>query len=104
MAEKIARNPGELYNPLHIYGPQNSGKTHILHAIGDLSTSEDPGLICELHSLASLIDAMQANPAKVEEWLKDLRLLILDDFEISSVTPDLQLQLFNFLKALFNTC
>ncbi len=100
MAEKIARNPGELYNPLCIYGPEGSGKTHILHSIGDLSTSEDPDLICALVSVESILNVVQGEEAAVAAWLESVRLLIIDDFSLADVPPDLQQKLYEFLLAL----
>lgn len=100
MAEKIARNIGELYNPLCIYGPQHSGKTHILHAIGNFATSESPELSCQLISVPSLLDKMQNAPAIIDEWLDTVHLMIVDDFDISAVSSDLQLKLYQFLSGL----
>jgi len=100
MAEKIARNPGELYNPLCIYGQANSGKTHIVHSVGDLSTSEDPDLICAMSSIESLLEVVQAGGSIVTDWLRTVRLLIIDDFQIADMSSDLQQKLYEFLKAL----
>ncbi|UCD58150.1 MAG: hypothetical protein JSV16_03275, partial [Candidatus Hydrogenedentota bacterium] len=77
-----------------------SGKTHILHSLGELSTSEDPDLTCEFISLASLLDVIQTGPTTTDHWPDSLRLLIVDDFEIASASPDLQLQLCQLLQAL----
>ena len=100
MAEKIARNPGELYNPLCIYGPSGSGKTHVLHSVGDLSTSEDPDLTCSLLSVDSLLEIVQAEESTVASWVTTVKLLIIDDFQISNVSPELQEKLYEFLAAM----
>ena len=42
-ATAVAQNPGNAYNPLFIYGPSGNGKTHILYAIRDKISKENPG-------------------------------------------------------------
>ncbi len=41
-ASQIAQKPGEAYNPLLLYGSTGLGKTHLLHAIGNLIREQSP--------------------------------------------------------------
>lgn len=38
----VSKNPGQIYNPLFIYGPPGVGKTHLLYAIANGIRKENP--------------------------------------------------------------
>ena len=42
-AQQVAKKPGTAYNPLVIYGSTGLGKTHLLHAAGNLLLQAEPG-------------------------------------------------------------
>jgi chromosomal replication initiator protein len=43
-AQAVAQNPGKVYNPLFLYGGSGLGKTHLLHAVGNLVSALHPHL------------------------------------------------------------
>src|SRR5437868_1655444 len=83
----VAKDCGRVHNPLFIYGPTGSGKTHLLHAIGGV-----PGPNVLRLSTAVLVmrmtDSIRAeNFHRFTEELADVRALLLDDIHVLHDRP-----------------
>src|SRR3569623_306046 len=62
---QVAENPGAAYNPLFIYGGVGLGKTHLMHAVGNVMLKRKPdALVVYLHSerfVGDMVKALQHN-------------------------------------------
>ena len=69
-ALQVSNNPGKAYNPLFISGGVGLGKTHLMHAVGNLITQNGRDLkAIYLHSerfVADMVRALQHN--KINEF------------------------------------
>ncbi len=80
----VANNPGHSYNPLFIYGGVGLGKTHLLHAIGQMAIAEN---ISVIYSSAEqftneFISALRER--RIEDFRNKYRsagMLLLDDIQ-----------------------
>lgn len=85
-AAQVAERPGDAYNPLLIYGDVGLGKTHLMHAVGNLILKKNPNSkVLYLHSeryVANMIKALQNN--QIEEFKRVYRsvdALLIDDIQ-----------------------
>lgn len=86
-AMAVVENPGVMYNPLLIFGPQGIGKSHFIHAIGyGLSSSIGQKNIFVTHAVkfSKGIDlAIEQNNIKnLENMLNDIKVFIIDDVDL----------------------
>jgi chromosomal replication initiator protein len=83
---QIGQNPGTAYNPLFVYGGVGLGKTHLMHAVGNIVLATNPNArVIYLHSerfVAEMIKALQHN--RIDEFKKTYRsvnALLIDDVQ-----------------------
>ena len=85
-AIQVADNPGQAYNPLFIYGGVGLGKTHLLQAIGNHLSAQNPeAKIRYLHAERYVSDVVKAYENKAFDEFKQqyhsLDLLLIDDIQ-----------------------
>lgn len=105
---QVSQNPGLAYNPLFIYGGVGLGKTHLMHAVGNLLLEANPGArVAYLHSerfVAEMIRALQHN--RIEEFKKTYRsvnALLIDDVQFFAGKERSQEEFFHTFNALFES-
>ena len=106
-ADAVAREPGRRYNPLFVHGPSGSGKSHLVHAIGNdllARTNGVPRVACvDGDDFAEeLITALREGT--VERWRARYRaadMLIVDDVQALGGRERTQEELFHLFNALY---
>jgi len=105
---QIGGNPGTVYNPLFVYGGVGLGKTHLMHAIGNMVLDNNPSArVTYLHSerfVAEMVKSLQHN--RIEEFKKHYRTvntLLIDDVQFFAGKERSQEEFFHTFNALFES-
>jgi chromosomal replication initiator protein len=101
----VAGAPGQMYNPLFIYGGVGLGKTHLIHAVGNaLLADRDDARILYLHAEQFISDVVKNYQRKTFDELKakyhSLDLLLIDDVQFFAGKERTQEEFFNTFEAL----
>ena len=104
-AMHIASMPGQLYNPLFIYGGVGLGKTHLMHAVGNRLLVEKPASnVLYIHAEQFVSDVVKAYQRKTFDEFKEryhsLDLLLIDDVQFLANKDRTQEEFFNAFEAL----
>lgn len=105
---QIGQNPGTAYNPLFIYGGVGLGKTHLMHAVGNMVLATNPtARVVYLHSerfVSEMIKALQHN--KIDDFKRKYRsvnALLIDDVQFFAGKERSQEEFFHTFNALFES-
>ncbi len=105
-ALQIAQQPGQVYNPLLLYGGTGLGKTHLLHATGNLIRQDRPGAqVVYLRSeqfVSAMIRALRSN--RMDDFKRQFRrvdALLIDDIQFFAGKDRSQEEFFHTFNALF---
>jgi chromosomal replication initiator protein len=101
----VAGAPGQMYNPLFIYGGVGLGKTHLIHAVGNALLADRPDAgILYLHAEQFITDVVKNYQRKTFDELKakyhSLDLLLIDDVHFFAGKERTQEEFFNAFEAL----
>lgn len=105
-AIQVANNPGRAYNPLLLYGGTGLGKTHLMHAAGNLIRSNNPATkVMYLRSeqfVSAMIDSLRTK--KMDDFkrkFRDVDALLIDDIQFFAGKNTTQEEFFHTFNALF---
>jgi chromosomal replication initiator protein len=104
-ALQVGQNPGTAYNPLFIYGGVGLGKTHLMHAVGNLILQRDPGAkVAYVHSerfVGDMVKGLQHNTiAAFKRTYRSLDALLIDDIQFFANKDRSQEEFFHTFNAL----
>lgn len=102
---QVAGNPGAAYNPLLIYGGVGLGKTHLMHAVGNLMQQLKPSAnVVYLHSerfVADMVKALQHNTINdFKRYYRSVDALLIDDIQFFAGKERSQEEFFHTFNAL----
>jgi chromosomal replication initiator protein len=102
---QVGENPGSAYNPLFIYGGVGLGKTHLMHAVGNMIASRQADAqVVYLHSerfVADMVKALQHNAInEFKRYYRSVDALLIDDIQFFAGKERSQEEFFHTFNAL----
>ena len=105
---QVGENPGKAYNPLFIYGGVGLGKTHLMHAAGNLLCSNKPrARVAYIHSerfVSDMVKAIQSNKMDdFKSYYRSLDALLIDDIQFFAGKDQSQEEFFHTFNNLLES-
>ena len=107
----VSENPGEIYNPLFIYGGVGLGKTHLMHAIGHYIIDQNPNAnvlyVTSEKFTNEVIEAVRtgnSSPEKTKQFrdkYRNIDVLLIDDIQFIIGKPSTQEEFFHTFNHLY---
>src|SRR4051812_18324338 len=107
-ALQVAEHPGTSYNPLFVYGGVGLGKTHLIHAVGNMVLAQQPNArVRYLHAAQYISDVVRAYQQKsfdeFKRYYHSLDLLLIDDIQFFTGKDRTQEEFFYAFNALIES-
>ena len=102
---QVAQNPGSAYNPLFFYAGVGLGKTHLMHAVGNMMLQNNPDArITYIHSerfVGHMVKALQHNAMDAfKQHYRSLDAILVDDIQFFAGKERSQEEFFHTFNAL----
>ena len=112
-ALSVAENPGNMYNPLFLYGNSGLGKTHLMHAIGNYIVENSNKRVLYVSSEQFRDDYTSATRKNddgenftymdfFKEKYRNIDVLLIDDIQYLKGAPKTQEAFFHTFNNLYN--
>ena len=106
--KQVSENPGSAYNPLFIYGGVGLGKTHLMHAAGNLIKQNNIGArVAYVHSerfVSDMVKSISKNEMdKFKKYYRSLDALLIDDIQFFAGKSQSQEEFFHTFNTLLET-
>lgn len=103
--QAISANPGTKYNPLFVYGGAGIGKTHLIQAVGNAVTAENPDArivyVSTEQFVQEFIDAVRFKKnTDFASYYRNADVLIVDDIQFIAGKDKTQEEFFHTFNAL----
>ncbi len=104
-AQAAANRPGEVYNPLFVYGGVGLGKTHLIQAIGNRISANNPDVrilyISSERFTNEFVAAIRSGSIKqFKETYRNIDLLLIDDIQFIAGKTETQEEFFHTFNEL----
>lgn len=106
--KQVSENPGTAYNPLFIYGGVGLGKTHLMHAAGNLiKENTENAHVAYVHSerfVSDMVKSIETNSMnKFKNYYRSLDALLIDDIQFFADKEKSQEEFFHTFNTLLET-
>ncbi|MFT5136198.1 MAG: chromosomal replication initiator protein [Arenicella sp.] len=105
---QVSENPGTAYNPLFIYGGVGLGKTHLMHAAGNLiKNNKSDARVAYVHSerfVSDMVKSISSNTMdNFKQYYRSLDALLIDDIQFFAGKNQSQEEFFHTFNTLLET-
>lgn len=104
----VIKNPGQIYNPLFVYGSTGRGKTHLIQAIGNEIKKTHPNkkvfyLTSERFGSEFFVAIQEGKVQPFKDRYRKYDVMIMDDVQFFSNKDKFQEELFHFFNTFHDT-